>query len=191
MKRRCPVLLLIVIFMLLAGCSQSPSYEHLKDVKIVIDGDPSEWEPFPIVHEDPEDDNISIEIDISNIKAFTNLNTGYMYLLVESFIPVKEFTTLELDLKYGEEYYRVGFIPGEDRPATLAKENDEGEFELVDYLYGTNIASGQSVEISFPVTNFPDTDKLHIANLRVMGGICCNQFEYYAVDYITIKKPTP
>jgi hypothetical protein len=170
---------------LMAACGLS-STAKLAEIDITIDGDPTEWTPFPVVHQDPEGDNISIELDISTVKAFVNSEDGVMYLLVESNIPIQEFSSLELDLQYSGELYRVAYLADGDTPAPaiMAHRYGEDEWDEVTDLYGSLISVDSAIEFSFPVDKFTNPETLKIVDLRVMGGICCNEFEWYAIDYI-------
>ena len=183
-----PILLILLTLATLSGCIQSNKYDYLKDVPIVIDGDPQEWEPFPIVHNDPEGDNTSYEYDISTVKAFANNDTRTLYILVESYIPPQDITSIELDLLYNDALYRLGIIPGNEVPGVLARENEDGEWEVVNDRVQTNLAVGDAIEMSIAIDEFPATKDLKISNLHIMGGVCCNQYEYYSIDSITKSK---
>ncbi|MCE5207782.1 MAG: hypothetical protein LLG42_05650 [Chloroflexi bacterium] len=178
------ILTSMILTIILGGCGLFSKTARLKDIEITIDGNPAEWEPFPTVHVDKKGDNISIEYDMSVIKAFTNNETGQIYILVESYIPPQEITSVEVDLQYGDEYYRVGLPSGERLYGAVAKQTGEGEWETVTDQLDFSMATAEATEMSFPIDNFPDPSQLKIAKIRIMGGICCNQYEYYAIDFM-------
>jgi hypothetical protein len=169
----------------LSGCWIFSDSARLGGIEITVDGDPAEWEPFPTVHVDPENDNISIEFDLSNIKAFTDNRTGKMYILMESYIPMQEFTSLEIDLEYGEDVYRLGLRYGDEFYGVLARMNAEtSQWETITDALEYEMGIAEAVEVSFPTSAFPNPTQLKISRVSIMGGICCNQFEYYAIDYM-------
>jgi len=177
-----------MLITLLAGCGLFSKNARLADIPISIDGNPEEWEPFPVVHDDPKGDNITNEYDISIVKAFSNNETMIMYILVESYIPMKDFTSVEIDLQYGDDIYRVGLQPDDLPQGVLAHkigiEENEIQWEVLTNSLGARLSSDQAIEISIPMDYFTDSTSLKISDLRIMGGICCNQFEYFAIDYL-------
>lgn len=174
----------LLLTVLLGGCGLLSKSAQLAKVEIIVDGDPAEWKPFPVVYEDPEHDNISIDFDLSNLKAFTNSETGQMYILAESYITPKELTTVEIDLKYGDTLYRVGLPTGERMLGAMAKQNADGTWETITDELDFMIATAEATELSFSTEYFPNAGSLKIAKFRLMGGICCNTFEYFAIDYL-------
>ncbi len=169
---------------LLSGCGLFSQTARLSEIDIAVDGDPSEWEPFPTVYTDEKGDNISIDYDISFIKAFTDNQTDTIYILVESYLLPKDFTSMEIDFQYGDEYYRVGLPTGEDYFGAVARQNEQDEWQTVTDRLEYSMVSGEATETSFSISSFPDQNQLKIAKIRIMGGICCNQYEYFAIDYI-------
>ncbi|MEM5774436.1 MAG: hypothetical protein AAGU05_05485 [Anaerolineaceae bacterium] len=169
---------------LLSGCGLFSQASRLSEIDIEVDGDPSEWEPFPAVHTDKKGDNITIDYDISIIKAFTDNQTDTIYILVESYILPKEFTSVEIDFQYGDDYYRVGLPTGDGYFGAIARQTGQDEWETVTDRFEYSMVTGEATELSFSISNFPNQDQLKIAKIRIMGGICCQQYEYYAIDYM-------
>ena len=181
-------IIFLITAVMLAGCGIFSKTARLRNVEIVIDGDPAEWEDFPVVHTDPKGDAISIEFDISTVKAFANSDALHMYYLVESHIPPKQFSSLELELNYNGDLYRVAFSADSDEPGIMARSIGKEKWDDVTTLYGSEFAIGSAVEFSIPLEKFPQPQNLKIAGLRIMSGICCNQFEWYSVDAIRIGQ---
>jgi hypothetical protein len=178
------LLVVVLLAPILGGCGLISEDAKLAAVNIKIDGNEDEWAPFPVVLTDPEGDTSSYEFDISNIKSFSNSETGKMYVLIESYRTPKDVSLVDLQLQYAEQdIYRVQFDVSKRSEGNLSVKSGDSWDDL-GFMEGSTSAIGDVIELQVPMDRFRDPKQLKIYDINIMGGVCCKIREWYTVDSI-------
>jgi hypothetical protein len=178
------LMVVVLLAPILSGCGLFSENAKLAEVKVKIDGNAEEWAPFPVVLTDPEGDTSSYEFDISNIKSFSNSDTGKLYVLIESYRTPKDVSQVDLQLQYaGTDIYDIQFDPSNNTQGFLSIKNEDS-WKDEGAMSGSTSAIGDVIELQVPMDRFSDPKQLKIYDISVMGGVCCNTREWYTIDSI-------
>jgi sugar lactone lactonase YvrE len=155
-----------------------------KGIQIVIDGDPSDWEVYGALLNDPRGDHKRGGFDIAAVRAFAN--DAFLYVLVETHEAAADFVQLDLDVRSGGRSFVISFWPGSNQPAFIG-EMTSGVWKEVGEVAGSASALGKAVEVKIPLFYFEDVSNLELTNVRPMNGVCCGE-DWYAIDEIQPVK---
>jgi len=159
---------------------EEPGSSGLRTTRIVVDGEPSEWETYNILATDPAGDHSRGGFDIAAVRAFAN--DTFLYVLIETHQPATDFVQLDLDIRSGPRSFVISFWPGSNQPAFMG-EVTTGEWKEVGEVAGSASALGEVIEIKIPLFYFDDVSNLELRDVRPMNGICCGA-GWYAIDEI-------
>lgn len=185
-----PYALLIVL--LIAGCAspqtaaqppaetEPPTKASPGETSIVIDGDPSDWEGYPVLLEDPIGDGTG-QVDVKSIRAFTN--DRFVYLLVEVAGEIGSYFQLDVDFNRGEDgwpdYMANAYPNNEDFVPHVARIENR-QFNHFQNTTG-EVAQGAAFELRIPLDLFTGP-AITTIGIRVMDGECCES-KWIAVDH--------
>ncbi len=176
----CTVMLVILI----SGCggsasTQPPTEEPVAPATdaspgvtdITIDGNPSDWERYPVVVEDSVGDSTG-NVDVKSIRTFTN--DRFLYLLVEVEGEIGSYVQLDVDFNPGSDgwpdYMANAYPNNQDFIPHVAKIENQ-QFNHLQNTIG-EVAQGHAFELRFPLDLFGDTP-INTLRVRVMDGECC------------------
>jgi len=145
---------------------------------VMIDGDKSDWAPYPAGISDPTGDS-SGNVDVTFSYAFAN--EEYLYLLFEVNGEIGPYTQIDIDINPHQDGRPPDFMiiahPEKERLLSLNRILD-GEFIQLGAM-GT--ASQKDVlELRVPLKAF-DGPTPETVSLRIMDGVCCDE-EWLAVE---------
>jgi sugar lactone lactonase YvrE len=157
--------------------SHTPSPDGL--TRVVVDGDPSDWEPYPALIGDPAGDSTG-QVDVTYVHAFAN--DTYLYLMFEVAGEVGSYVQIDVDVNPRgpggwPPDYMVNASPYENSSPNLARIENEQFFQMGSHGYA---AQGEAVEMRIPLDAFKGPAPESIS-FRVMDGICC-EADWVAVD---------
>lgn len=138
---------------------------------ITIDGDKSDWAPYPAGISDPTGDS-SGNVDVTFSYAFTN--EEYLYLLFEVDGEIGSYVQVDIDINPHQDGRPPDFM-------IIARPNKDSLLSLNRILDGEFIQLGEmgvvsqkdAFELRFPLKAF-DGPTPETVSLRVMDGICCD-----------------
>ncbi len=138
---------------------------------ITIDGDPSDWEGYPVAVEDSVGDSTG-NVDVKSIRTFTN--DRFLYLLVEVEGEIGSYVQLDVDFNPGSDgwpdYMANAYPNNQDFIPHVAKIENQ-QFNHLQNTTG-EVAQGQAFELRFPLDLFGNTQIITL-RVRVMDGECC------------------
>lgn len=171
---------LFILCLCLAGTFLLTSFNLQQEeppyTEIVIDGDPSDWEKYKIAYTDPQNDHQGGSFDISTLRAFSN--DQYLYVLIETYQPPVDYVQVDLDITADLTDYIVSLRSGV--PVFLAKDTSSG-VEPIGEVSGSQVMIGGAAEVKIPLSAFGEAS-VFTMSVRVMGGQCCEQGQWYAID---------
>ncbi len=189
------VLACVIAFSLLAACGGNPASTSTEPTptrvptnnpsignmtRIVIDGDPSDWESHPVPFNDPTGDS-SGNVDIKSVGAFAN--NKYLYVLVEVNGAIGSYVQLDLDInphpETGLPDYMANSYPNNGDPIPHVIRIENGEFHQLENTSG-EVAQGEAFELRIPLDLLAGIAIKDVA-IRVMDGECCGD-KWRSVD---------
>jgi sugar lactone lactonase YvrE len=157
--------------------AKEPEQPEIAYTQIKIDGDPSDWERYDILINDPEGDHQGGEFDVSNVKAI--LNDTFLYVLIDTHSERYDYAQVDLELSTGDRQFVISFRPKEGGFANLG-EVTTGEWVNIGEVYNSQSADGEVVEFKMPLSTVDYTTKLTLLMVRPMAGT--GGEDWYAVD---------
>jgi DNA-binding beta-propeller fold protein YncE len=151
--------------------------------RIFIDGYAGDWEIYPILLTDWEDDASMEGFDLKSVRAFTN--DQYLYLMLESYGEIGDYVQIDLIIDIngdGAEDYIVSFQP---RSSQHELGNFTGGDPFWSLMMGCSSAEREIVEIKLPIGFLGGTENFIIRDIRVMAGEC------YEEDWVIVDEMGP
>jgi DNA-binding beta-propeller fold protein YncE len=151
--------------------------------RVLIDGYADDWDIYPILLTDWEDD-VSLEgFDLKSVRAFTN--DQYLYLMFDSYGEIGDYVQIDLDIDIdgdGAKDYMVSFQP-------RSSQHELGNFTGGDPSWSLMMSSASAerevVEVKLPIGLLGGRENFIIRDIRVMAGECCE------VDWINVDEMGP
>ena len=135
-----------------------------------LDGNPFDWKAGDILFVDQEGDSRHDGFDISTVFALAG--DEYLYLMIETWWPRKDYEHLELEIEAAERRFLVSFRPKEGGPAMLAEFAD-GEWVEMGEVADSLVVEKLAVELQIPLAAIGGEGSLQLTNVRPMGDEQC------------------
>ncbi|MEW6086504.1 MAG: hypothetical protein AB1607_18110 [Chloroflexota bacterium] len=182
----------ILIVAIITGCASpqatneapspttAPTEAPPSTTDITIDGDPSDWERYPVSIADPAGDSTG-NVDVKSIRTF--INDRFLYLLVEVEGEIGSYVQLDVDFNPGAdgwpEFMANAYPNNQDFVPHVARIENQ-QFNHLQNTTG-EVAQGEAFELRFPLDLFGETLITRI-QVRVMDGECCES-KWVVVDH--------
>ncbi len=151
--------------------------------QVLIDGQADDWDIYPPLLTDWEDDAITDGFDLKSVRAFTN--DLYLYLMLDSYGELGDYAQFNLDIDIdgdGVLDYMVSFHP-------RLSQHELSDFTSGEpfrsFMMGSFSAEGKVVEVKLPIGLLGGEENFIIREIRVLAGECCE------ADWITIDEMGP
>lgn len=151
--------------------------------RVLIDGQTKDWDIYPTLLTDWEDDASTEGFDLKSVRAFTN--DHYLYLMLDSYGELGDYAQIELDIDIdgdGAQDYIISFDP---RLSQHDLEDLTGGESFRSMMMGSFSAEGEVVEVKLPLRLLGGKENFIIRDIRVMAGECCE------ADWVTIDEMGP
>jgi hypothetical protein len=140
--------------------------------RIVIDGEATDWLPYPAIITDPTGDSQG-NVDISYSYAFTNQE--YLYILFEAEGSIGSYVQLDIDINSpaggGIPEYMLNARPYQSNTPNLQRIQN-GEFTELGQV--GSVSQNKAIELKIPLNTF-DGPAPERVSLRIMDGVCCGE----------------
>jgi DNA-binding beta-propeller fold protein YncE len=151
--------------------------------RVLIDGLADDWDIYPILLTDWQDDTSMEGFDLKSVRAFTN--DQYLYLMLESYGEIGDYVQIDLTIDIngdGAQDYMVSFQP-------RSSHHELGDFTggapFWSLMMGSSSAEREVVEVKLPIGLLGGRENFIIRHIRVMAGECCE------ADWVIVDEMGP
>jgi hypothetical protein len=148
----------------------TPTTEPPATTRITIDGKADDWQSRLVVADDPAGDAEAGFLDLTHGYAFVNQDA--LYFLIEVVDPAATMVQFDIQFQASDQGYQISWAPGQLN----------GSLGGVGTITRSQFAFGPALEGRVDLRDLGSPEDLRLVGANVMGGTCCAQGEWRAVD---------